>query len=361
MRLALALGRRHLGRTWPNPSVGAVLVTTVGDRPQLIAQGITAPGGRPHAERIALERAGSAARGATLYVSLEPCSHEGRTPPCAAAVAEAGIARVVSALEDPDPRVSGQGHALLRAAGVEVAIGMLAEEAGRAHRGHVMRITQGRPAVTLKLAQTPDGYAARRLGPRLLVTGDAVQARVHLMRARADAILVGVGTILADDPLLTVRLPGLEACSPVRVVLDSRLSTPTRSRVVEGAGTVPTWIVAGPEAPAEAELRLTGRGVEVLRVGADPSGRIRLDEALRRLAERGLTRLFCEGGPSLGEALAAADALDEVVIATGATPLGELGRPALGPALRAALRERLRATEDEEVGPDRLHLFERRA
>ena len=176
------------------------------------------------------------ARGATLYVSLEPCAHHGRTPPCVDAIIPAGIARVVTALEDPDPRVSGRGHARLRAAGITVTTGVLADEARRSHRGHIRRIRDGRPATTLKLARTADGFASRLDGPRLMITGEALNARVHLMRAHADAILVGVGTVLADDPLLTVRLPGLEERSPVRVILDSRLRTPPNAQVVTGAG-----------------------------------------------------------------------------------------------------------------------------
>src|SRR5918997_3947425 len=208
MRLALSVGARHLGRTWANPSVGAVLVDQ--ERGTVLAQRATGEGGRPHAERVALDAAGPAARGATLYVTLEPCSHHGRTPPCADAIVAAGIARVVGALDDPDPRVAGLGYARLRAAGIAVTVGVGAPEAARAHRGHVLRGTEGRPALTLKLAQTADGFAARRSGPRLLITGERANARVHLLRAHADAVMVGVETVNADDPLLTVRLPGLE-------------------------------------------------------------------------------------------------------------------------------------------------------
>src|SRR4051812_42144334 len=202
MAMALTLGERNLGLTWPNPSVGAVIVDRTGDQPLILAQGATQPGGRPHAERIALAAAGETARGATLYVSLEPCSHHGKSPPCVDAVIASGIGRVVSAIEDPDERVAGRGHALLREAGIAVDVGCLSGRARRSHRGHILRVTQGRPAVFLKLARTTEGFAGSLSGPRLMITGEGANARVHLMRAHADAIMVGIGTVLADDPLL---------------------------------------------------------------------------------------------------------------------------------------------------------------
>ena len=357
MRLALSVGARNLGRTWPNPSVGAVLVDQ--GRGIVLAQRATGEGGRPHAERIALDEAGPAARGATLYVTLEPCSHHGRTPPCADAVVAAGIARVVGALDDPDPRVAGLGYARLRAAGIAVTVGVGAREAARAHRGHVLRVTQGRPALTLKLARTADGFAARCSGPRLLITGERANARVHLLRAHADAVMVGVETVIADDPLLTVRLPGLEQRSPVRIVLDSRLRTPVASRLVAGAAAHPLWIVAAEGAAPEAEAPLRKAGAAVLRVPAGPDGRVDLRRALQALAARGLTRLFCEGGPHLAEALAAADLVDEIVVVTGAATLAEPGLPALGPVLSKALESRFRPCGTETAGPDRLAFHER--
>jgi len=356
MRNALAIGERHLGLAWPNPSVGAVVVQETGAGPRIVARGITQPGGRPHAERVAIEAAGAAARGATLYVTLEPCSHHGKSPPCVDAVMAAGIARVVVALTDPDSRVSGRGAAMLRAAGVAVVEGVLADEAARAHRGHVKRVSRGLPAVTLKLARTADGFAAAASGPRLLVTGDAANARVHLMRAHADAILVGLGTVLADDPLLTVRLPGLERRSPLRVLVDARLATTPDARIFAGPGS--TWVIAGADAPVEAERRIAARGAEVLRTAVDGAGRVRMEDALRLLAARGVTRLFCEGGPRLADALAAADLVDEVALFTGARPLGGDGLPAVGPRL-ADLMGRLRPLARETLGPDLLETFER--
>jgi diaminohydroxyphosphoribosylaminopyrimidine deaminase / 5-amino-6-(5-phosphoribosylamino)uracil reductase len=358
MRLALALGDRNLGLTWPNPSVGALVVRDDGEGSLVVAQGVTQRGGRPHAERIALESAGAEARGATFYVSLEPCSHHGKTPPCVDAVMAAGVARVVTALEDPDERVRGRGHRFLRERGVAVTTGVLEDEGRRSHRGHILRAREGRPAVLLKLAQTADGFAARRSGPRLLITGERSNCRTHLMRAKADAIMIGVGTVLADDPQLTVRLPGLEDRSPLRVVLDSRLRMPASAHLVRTAGEVPTWVIAAADAPVDAERALSAAGVEVMRV-ASHDGRIDVAAALRLLGTRGITRVFSEGGPSLGEALAAEDLIDEFALATAEAPLGEAGVPAIGPLLRRALAERFRLLEMEQLGPDRLELFER--
>ena len=358
MRLAIALGERNLGLTWPNPSVGAVIVDENGDAPVILAQGATQPGGRPHAERVALAAARERARGATLYVSLEPCSHHGKTSPCADAVVEAGVARVVSALQDPDSRVAGHGHARLRQAGIEVSVGCLAREAFRAHRGHIARVTQGRPAVTVKLARTTEGFAGSRQGPRLMITGEAANARVHLMRAHADAIMVGIGTVLADDPLLNVRLPGLESRRPIRIVLDSGLRTPLTSRVVAGARDIHTWIVATAYAPVEAEAALTAQGVDVLRVPSDRNGRVLLPEALRALGARGLTRVFCEGGPGLADALAQADLIDELVLVTGGSARGRGDVPALGLALQDRMDE-LILLADEQAGPDLFMIWEK--
>ncbi len=357
MRLALALGRRHNGRTWPNPSVGAVVAEPASSR--IIAQGVTAPGGRPHAEPLALAAAGGAARGATLHVSLEPCSHHGRTPPCVEAILAAGIARVVTALQDPDARVAGRGHAMLRSAGIDVVTGVLSEEAERAHRGHLTRIREGRPAVILKLARTADGFAAAGPGePRLMISGEGVWARVHLLRAHADAIMVGISTILADDPRLDVRLDGLAGRSPVRIVLDSRLRLPASARLVTSAREHPTWALCADRADGDAEARLRERGVDVIRIAEDRSGRLDLATALRAIAGRGLTRVLCEGGPMLADALGRAGALDEIVLVTGRRRLDRPGVAAVGPALASAVSS-MRLVETEIVGDDRIEHFER--
>ena len=358
MGLALALGRRNLGRTWPNPSVGAVLVAGPPGARRILAQGVTQPGGRPHAERVALAEAGEAARGATLYVTLEPCSHHGRTSPCADAVIAAGVAQVVSAIEDPDARVAGRGHARLRAAGIAVTVGVRAGEAARDQRGHLTRVRLGRPALLLKLARTRDGYAAGGEG-RLMISGPLANARVHLLRAHCDAIMVGIDTALADDPELTVRLPGLADRSPMRIVLDSHLRLPVDAKLVRTAGTVPTLVVAGPGAPRAAAAALEAAGAEVLTVAGDEAGRIDLPAALAALGARGLTRICSEGGPTLADALARLDLIDACCLVTGAGRLGAPGLPAVGPALAARLADGLDRVAEVRAGPDLFTHYER--
>lgn len=357
MRLALALGARHLGRTWPNPSVGAVVVAVDG---RIVGQGVTQTGGRPHAETEALAMAGEAARGACLYVSLEPCSHHGRTPPCVDSIITAGIARVVSAIEDPDPRVAGRGHARLREAGIAVETGILREEAAHDHRGHISRVTRGRPSLHLKLAATSDGFAAAD-EDRLRITGPITEGAVHLWRAHADAILIGIGTAQADDPSLTVRLPGMAEWSPVRIVLDSHLRLNPASNLVRGARDLPTLVLTTRRAPAHAKRMLASFGVEVLSVDADPQGRIDLHAALSALAERGFTRVCSEGGPRLAEALAAEGLVDLFTLITGPEPLPTAhGLPALGPALASAIMGgSLRPTALRRLGPDFSVTYER--
>jgi diaminohydroxyphosphoribosylaminopyrimidine deaminase / 5-amino-6-(5-phosphoribosylamino)uracil reductase len=363
MRLALALARRGLGDTWPNPAVGALVWKPGPDGPIILGRGWTQPGGRPHAEPVALAQAGAAAKGATLSVTLEPCSHFGKTAPCSHAILNAGIARVVSAIEDPDPRVNGRGHIMMRAHGVSVSVGTLAGEARWANRGFIKRIVEGRPMVTLKIARTPDGYAAAGPGPRLMITGPEAAARVHLMRAQHDVVLVGLGTVLADDPLLTCRLPGLEHRSPVRAVLDSALRTPPGARLVATARDVPTWILCAPDAPANAEAALAEAGVVVIRTPRAPDGAgLDLLAGLAALAARGVTRVFCEGGPTLAEALASAGQVDAVEILTGPDPLGRPGSPAIGPTLAALIERDPHMERGEEVplGRDTWRSYARR-
>ncbi len=357
MSAALALGRRNMGRTAPNPAVGALVVKDG----VVVARGWTAPRGRPHAEAMALAAAGDAARGATLYVTLEPCSHHGETPPCVDAITAAGVARVVSALDDPDSRVAGAGHAKLRAAGIEVMVGPGAAEARADHLGHILRVTKRRPMVTLKLAQTADGYAAGAAhDPRLHITGPVTDAFTHVQRALHDAIMVGAGTAREDDPLMTVRLPGLGA-KPLRIVLDEKLMLSTRSRLGATARETPLLIIAGEDvSDAAARAFRDATGAEVARVALH-EGRIDLVAALRLLAERGVTRVFCEGGPRVAESLLAAGLADEVILHQAVKPLGREGRPALTKMARTALEDasRYRVIETRALGADLMTRYAR--
>ena len=354
MSLALALGRRGLGNTWPNPAVGAVVVKDG----NVIGRGWTQPGGRPHAETEALARAGAAARGATLYVTLEPCSHHGKAPPCAVAIIAAGIARVVSAFEDPNPQVAGQGHARLRAAGIAVDIGLKADDAARDNDGHIRRIRDRRPHVTLKLAVSADGKAG--LGGRkpVAITGEAANAHVHLMRAMHDAILIGIGTALSDDPLLTCRLPGMEKRSPVRVVLDRDLRLPAGSRLAKSARLTPVWIIAAPDAAPGKRKALEETGVEIFESAVDAQG-IDLAAALRLLADKGITRLVVEGGPKVAASTLKADFVDEVVLLRGPETLGPDAIDALENMPLDALQSRLKLSGRDKLGRDAVEFYER--
>jgi len=357
MQLALTLGRRGLGRTWPNPAVGAVVVKDG----IIVGRGWTQPGGRPHGEPEALKRAGEAARGATLYVTLEPCSHFGKTPPCADAVIAAGIARVVSAIEDPNPEVAGQGHGRLRAAGIAVDVGLCAAEAARDHAGHFRRVRDKRPHVILKLAVSSDdkiGAAGRK---PVAITSEGTRQRVHLLRAQCDAILVGIGTVLADDPLLTCRLPEMEARSPVRVVLDRSLRIPPSSKLVHSARETPLWLVASELAEAPSAAKLGAAGAEIIRlaprtaVGLDPFA------ALGALAEKGITRLMVEGGSRVAASFVAADLVDEIWLFRGTEAIGEDGVDALDalPLSKITQSPAFRVRVSETIGRDSLTIYDR--
>ena len=359
MSLALALGRRGLGRTWPNPAVGAVIVRNDGAGPVIVGRGWTRPGGRPHAETEALRRAGEAARGATMYVTLEPCSHHGKTPPCADAIVAAGIARVVSAMVDPNPEVAGAGHWRMAEAGVVVEVGVGAEEAAHAHAGHIRRVRDGRPHVLLKLAVSADGKAGLAGRRPVTITGEAARARVHALRAMSDAVLTGIGTALADDPLLTCRLPGMAERSPVRVVLDSALRLPLDSRLVASAREVPLWVATGQAAPNERAEALQRLGAEVLRV-ASANGKLDLSAVMHRLAERGITRLMVEAGPMLSTAFLDADLVDEAVLLRAPASIGAAGLDALEGRPLETLTRSLALVGCEAVGVDTIEHYRRR-
>ena len=359
MALALALGRRGLGNVWPNPAVGAVVVREEGEAPVIIGRGWTQPGGRPHAETEALQRAGAAARGATLYVTLEPCSHHGQTPPCVAAIIDAGIARVVSAMEDPNPLVAGRGHGRLRAEGIAVEVGVGAEEARRAHAGHIRRVRDGRPHVLLKLAVSSDGKVGLAGRRPVAITGEAARDVVHLLRAQHDALLIGIGTALADDPELTCRLPGMAARSPVRVVLDTGLRLPRESRLIRTARQTPVWVVAGHAAPESLERDLRREGAEILRLGG--AATLDLGETLAALAQRGITRLMVEGGPRVAAAFVRADLIDDAILFCGNRAIGEDGIDALDGLPLAALTQSraFEALSAGTIGCDRVETFSR--
>ena len=356
MQLALALGRRGQGRTWPNPAVGAVIVKDG----IIVGRGSTQPGGRPHAEPEALARAGEAARGATLYVTLEPCSHVGKSPPCADAIIAAGIARVVSAIEDPNPQVAGQGHAKLRAAGIVVDVGLCADEAARDHAGHFRRIRDGRPHVILKLAVSSDDRIGAAGGKPVAITGDAANARVHLLRAQSDAVLIGIGTALADDPLLTCRLPGMAKRSPVRVVLDRALRLPGDGILVHSARETPLWVMTSSLSEAPAAMKLGAAGAQVLRVKTAVTG-LDLTDVLHELAAKGITRLLIEGGARVAASFVEAGLVDEIWLLRGPAAIGGGGIAALGATPLSAITQSpsFRVRASEHLDQDSLTIYER--
>jgi len=347
MGLALSLGRRGLGRVWPNPNVGCVVVRDG----RVIGRGWTADGGRPHAETQAL--AGIDARGATAYVTLEPCAHHGKTPPCADALRASGVARVVVATVDPDPRVSGQGIAMLRAAGITVDVGLREQEAKSDMAGFLRRITTGRPFVTLKLASSFDGRIATATGESKWITGPAARRMVHAVRAQNDAVMVGAGTVRADNPTLTVRDIGVTR-QPVRVVVSRALdfSAPSLKATMDQA---PLWLCHGTDA------RKTGWDGATQIVCKTNRGQIDPADMLAKLAERGLTRVFCEGGGSLAASMLAADCVDEIVGFTAGVVLGADGTPAVGAMALNKLSDapRFMLVETVTVGPDVMHRWRR--
>ncbi len=328
MRSALAIARRGLGRVWPNPAVGCVLVKDG----KVVGRGWTQPGGRPHAETEALRRAGEAARGATAYVTLEPCAHHGKTPPCADALIAAGIARCFVAAGDPDPRVDGGGFRKLEDAGVEVFRGLCETEAESLNAGFLTRLREQRPFVTFKAATTIDGRIATRSHDSQWITGPAARQAGHLLRATHDAILVGANTAMLDDPTLTCRVPGLGDRSPVRVVLDGRMRLPLTHNLVRGACTIPTWLFAFRGASPEGQERHAAYldcGLQVLDVAADENGHPDPRDVLRQLADRGITRLLIEGGGTVAASFLALGLIDELVWFRGASLIGGDGLPAV--------------------------------
>jgi diaminohydroxyphosphoribosylaminopyrimidine deaminase/5-amino-6-(5-phosphoribosylamino)uracil reductase len=327
MRAALALARRGLGAVSPNPAVGCVMVRDG----HVVGRGWTQPGGRPHAETEALRRAGAAAAGASAYITLEPCAHQGETPPCADALVTAGISRAVIALGDPDPRVDGGGIARLRAAGIETETGLCGEEAAEVNAGFLMRISHGRPLVTLKLATSLDGRIATHSGASQWITGETARQFAHGLRAGHDAVLIGAGTAAEDDPSLTCRLPGMASRSPVRIVIDGHMRLPLTHDLVKTAGDVPTWIVTFAATGAEARERRKAyaeSGVEMIDVEADGDGNPDIDAVLGELARRGITRILVEGGGRIAAALLKSTLVDRLVWFRAPQLIGGDGIPA---------------------------------
>lgn len=359
MRSALALARRGLGNTWPNPAVGCVLVRDG----RVVGRGGTAPGGRPHAERVALDMAGDLARGATAYVTLEPCSHHGRTPPCADALVVAGVARVVAAMVDPDPRVHGAGIARLRAAGIPVETGLLEAEAEALQAGFLTRVRHGRPMVTLKLATTLDGRIATGTGESRWITGPESRRMAHALRGQHDAIMVGIGTVLADDPDLTCRIAGYRRTPDLRIVADSRLRLDPACHLASTARDTPTWVLHGPEASQARRGVLEDAGLHLIEVEAGAGGGISLPAALQALGQAGLTRLLVEGGARLAGSLLRAGLVDRL---TWFHAPGVMGADGLAAALGGgagplAAMPRFERTAVRPLGADVLTEFRRAA
>jgi diaminohydroxyphosphoribosylaminopyrimidine deaminase/5-amino-6-(5-phosphoribosylamino)uracil reductase len=343
MAIALRMAERGVGATMPNPSVGAVIANEATG--EVLARGVTARGGRPHAETIAIAAAGDGARGATIYVTLEPCSHYGRTGPCADAIVAAGLKRAVVAIEDPDPRVSGRGLDRLRDAGMEVVRGVGAAQARWITRGHIVRITERRPLTTLKLALDPAGEIARGNGVSpVWVTGEMSRAHGMLLRARFDAILVGSATVRDDDPELTCRLPGLLDYSPVRLVLSRSLDIPIGAKLIRSAADVPTWVMTASGSDPAKRTQLASHEVEIHDVDT-VAGELWLPSIMEALVARGVTRLLVEGGPRIWRAFADASLVDEVVLYMA-------GAPSDDEALKAVARH---------LGPVPLSLVDRRS
>ena len=320
MALALSLGARGLGRTWPNPAVGCIVVKD--DR--IVGRGWTQPGGRPHAETEAIRQAGTKTHGATVYVTLEPCAHTGKTPPCADALIAAGVSRVVVAFSDPDPRVSGKGISMLEAAGIEVSVGLLKIEAIAANAGFLSCMVLDRPWVTLKLAASFDGRIATSTGDSQWITGPQARRAVHALRATHDAVMVGGGTARADDPSLTVRGLGVDH-QPVRVVVSRGASILPQGNLMTTANEVPVWLIHGPSALKNDLTNATHQGVKLLEATEVSDGRLDMASVMGQLRRAGITRVFCEGGGQLAASLLKADLVDEIIGFTAGLVIGADG------------------------------------
>jgi diaminohydroxyphosphoribosylaminopyrimidine deaminase/5-amino-6-(5-phosphoribosylamino)uracil reductase len=357
MDAALGLASRGLGRVWPNPAVACLIV----QHGVLVGRGWTQPGGRPHAETEALRRAGPLARGATAFVTLEPCAHQGSTPPCADALIAAGVSRVVVAVEDPDPRVAGRGFQRLRDAGIALTIGVGERKARDVNRGFFLAVHERRPWVTLKLATSLDGRIATATGDSRWITGPTARAEGHRLRGCHDAVLTGIGTVLTDDPALTCRLPGMANRSPVRVIADTRLRTPREAAIARTARAVPTWLLTRPGSNPTARDSLRAQGVDFIDTAVDRDERLDPHGMLAALAARGITRLLIESGGALAGAFLAADRIDQIVWFRAPIVLGSDGLPAI--ALRGIERvvaaKKFCRTDIRRAAEDLVETFQR--
>ncbi|APH72974.1 bifunctional diaminohydroxyphosphoribosylaminopyrimidine deaminase/5-amino-6-(5-phosphoribosylamino)uracil reductase RibD [Aquibium oceanicum] len=356
MAAAIRLSFRHLGLTAENPSVGALVVRTGQGGPVIVGRGVTAPGGRPHAELQALAEAGDAARGATAYATLEPCSHIGRAPPCADALVSAGVARVVIATLDPDPRVTGRGVAILRKAGIEVVTGCMEGEARRAMAGFLSLKARGRPFLTLKLAVSADGMLGRKGEGQVAITGPLARTAVQTMRLEHEAVMVGVGTAIEDDPLLTVRLPELEDRSPLRVVVDPLARLPDTARMLSGRPGS-TLVLTTEKAPRRSLDLLRRKGAGLHTIASDYRGRMEPREILRMLGVLGIKSVFLEGGAETARRFLDAGLVDRLLLFKGAATVGEGG--IASPVHEATVPAEFRATAESRFGEDRLIEYER--
>lgn len=349
MAAAIRLSRKHLGLTSTNPSVGTLVVRDDFAGPRIVGTGVTAIGGRPHAETEALAEAGELARGATAYVTLEPCAHHGRTPPCAEALVRAGIRRVVGAASDPDDRVSGRGYAMLRAAGIEVVEGVLAREAADAMAGYLVRSMRKRPEVVLKMALSSDGMIGRRGAGQVVITGEIARRMVHLMRAEADAVVVGIGTAMEDDPELTVRLPGLAGRSPARIVLDRAARLPLSSKLVRDAARVPLMVAVALDADPGRRTALEANGARLLATEIFED-RIALPELLEDLAAQGMCSILVEGGAQTASRFVEEGLVDRIALFFGPAPIGDGGVRA--PIGRDTIPSGFRLVREAQFGDD---------
>ena len=358
MKAALTLARRGLGTVWPNPAVGCVILDATG---HVAGRGWTQRGGRPHAETEALNRAGSRAKGGTAYVTLEPCSHHGQTPPCASALIEAGVKRVVIACGDPDPRVNGAGIKMLKDAGIDVTVGVCQAEAEELNAGFFSKVKRGRPLLTLKLATTIDGRIATKTGESQWITGEPARRIGHMLRATNDGIIVGFRTLLADDPMLTCRIPGLEDRSPVRIVADSRLRTPLTAKLVATARETPTWMVVTAGVDPDRRKAFEDVGCKVIEAPGDAEHKPLLMPMMETLAENGLTSVLAEGGAKLAGAFVREDLIDRMVWFHAPSLMGGDGKQAVQPfgVEKLADMRRFKRLDARPIGDDLVETYAR--